>query len=355
MNAVNIALTILNDEIIDLYVLDHSPECYRYYLILKESKVFKQVYFLKTRETYSLKKKNKVSNLLSYRKKAFNALNYKRLENNIPNKESCYESIFVAYPDLPTQIIYYYFKKQNFEVKFNLFEDGIYTYNALNKKDSWLRVRFSRMVFGSYVLEDCKSVYAYKPNFVNIKNKGIERLKIPEMKKSKDHGFEIINKLMGFDESHIEYLSNKCIFFDQPFGFDEIMKQQSKLLKIICEIMGPENVGVKIHPRTQENLYQDTCNVINIKIPFEILELNFDINNIILISVLSTACLNPKIVFNEEPYVILLYKLIELQGTDNAFLDIVLKVKNSYNNKNRFFIPETVEELMIILTRLKGI
>ena len=355
MNAVNLAITVLKDEIKDLYILDHSPECHKYYLILKENEFFRQVYFLKTREAYSLLKKNKVINLLSYTKKALNALNYKKLEKNIPNKESRYNTVFLAYPDLPTQIIYYYFKKQNSNIKLNLFEDGIYTYNALNKKDSWLRINFSRIVFGSYVLDDCKKVYTYKPSFINVKNRNIEKLKIPEIKKTGNEGVAILNKLMAYDECYLKYLSNKCIYFDQPFGFDAIMKQQLKIIEIISEVIGPEHVGIKMHPRTQGDVYKDICKTINIKIPFEVLELNFDINNKILISILSTACLNPKIIFNEEPYIILLYKIVDLNATDDAFLDIVSKVKDSYNNKNKFFIPETIEELKTILVELAKI
>lgn len=72
----------------------------------------------------------------------------------------------------------------------------------------------------------------------------------------------------------------------------------------------------------------------------------------ILMSVFSSACIMPKIMFDEEPFVILLYKLIDVSdetAINSDIIDLVYKVKESYQNPERFVIPETFEELTQII------
>jgi hypothetical protein len=353
MNMLNLSLTDFKDEIIDVYILDHSPECYKYYCILKESKLFNNIYFLNTKDAYQVKKKNKFVNFLGSAKKAYNALNYRYLECKIPNKSAIYDTVFIAYPDLPAQIIYYYFKKNNNNIKLYLYDDGIYTYNALNKNSNPLRVLYSKKIFGSYILDDCKGIFAYNPDFVETGKHCVEKHKIQKMEKGNTKYVDIINNSLGFKEEYLEYLDNSCIFFDQPFGFDNIMEQQRKLLTLVSKSFGPNKTGVKIHPRTHDDLYADICNVIDLRLPYEVLQLNSNKEDNVLISIFSTACLFPKIIFNEEPFVILLYKLINVDNIETPNFDFALKVKDSYVQSNRFFIPDSVEELITIFEYIK--
>lgn len=58
----------------------------------------------------------------------------------------------------------------------------------------------------------------------------------------------------------------------------------------------------------------------------------------------------PKILFNQEPTVIVLTKIFSPKtGELNLFEDYFCAVKNSYSNPKKFYIPENLKELMEII------
>lgn len=348
INAINIALTKLKNEKADIYILDHSPDCYKYFNLLEGEKVFNRVYFLNTKDAYICNNVNKLVSILNYGKKAYNALNYKWLERKIPNRDTIYDNVFIAFPDLPTQILYYYHKKNNNAVVLSFYEDGAFTYSVFNRKWSWLRKKYSELIFGSYILGDCKKVYSYKPNFIKNKYHTFEKIAIPNFNKNNIFLLKLLNKLTELDIKTIEQFKYQYVFFQQTFQLDSIKSKQEQFLKTILQTVGREHLGLKLHPRNNESHTME-CNLINSITAFEIIEINCNINNKVLISLFSTACLNPKILFNEEPYVILLYKLVKLTDMDENFFNIALDIERSYIDKERFFIPETVDELINIL------
>ncbi|WP_407370233.1 hypothetical protein, partial [Carnobacterium sp.] len=118
-----------------------------------------------------------------------------------------------------------------------------------------------------------------------------------------------------------------------------------------------EDIIVKLHPRTKNMELRNEIKEFKSTMPFEIFNLNNSMKDKVLISVFSTACLNPKIMFNEEPIVILLFKLLDLSTMTNfnkTTYDIAYNVKESYTSK-RFFIPETTEELEFILNSISSL
>ena len=63
--------------------------------------------------------------------------------------------------------------------------------------------------------------------------------------------------------------------------------------------------------------------------------------------IFSTSCIYPKILYDDEPRVIMLYKLI---GIDYSFLGVgmigfVEGVGKLYRDKEKFFVPETWKEM----------
>lgn len=80
---------------------------------------------------------------------------------------------------------------------------------------------------------------------------------------------------------------------------------------------------------------------------WEIRVLNLEnISHDVIISIHSTACLTPKILFDKEPYVILLYKIVIRH--DWPYFEMMDRVisafKSSYIEPSKVMIPETIEE-----------
>ncbi len=70
-----------------------------------------------------------------------------------------------------------------------------------------------------------------------------------------------------------------------------------------------------------------------------------DINDRCLVSINSTALFNPKLLFDEEPYLIFVYKLVKLFYDYSMFEETIMRFKEEYRDKEKVMIPETIEEL----------
>ena len=80
---------------------------------------------------------------------------------------------------------------------------------------------------------------------------------------------------------------------------------------------------------------------------WEIRMLNLDhIESDLLISIHSTACLTAKILYDKEPYVCLLYKIVIRHDWPyfERMDEVIRRFKESYRDPEKVFIPETIEE-----------
>ena len=83
--------------------------------------------------------------------------------------------------------------------------------------------------------------------------------------------------------------------------------------------------------------------------------MNLPMDEMLLISFSSTALSTPKIVFGQEPYMILLFDLLEyrdpLADKRRQFYDIL---NNCYNKHDRIFIPKTMDEYKAALKEVSA-
>ena len=70
-------------------------------------------------------------------------------------------------------------------------------------------------------------------------------------------------------------------------------------------------------------------------------------DNTVLIGVFSTAQFSPKELYNIEPYIIFLYKIIKPVGIDIKAIDeMTALLKNTYRNKTKIIIPNNIDEFI---------
>ena len=85
----------------------------------------------------------------------------------------------------------------------------------------------------------------------------------------------------------------------------------------------------------------------------EIRYLDMDLDRSCLISVLSTAVISPKMLFDKEPMVLLLCNIdMKASNVDDRFVHIYKDVQSMYRNPERFMIPESLEELEDCLRKI---
>ena len=349
--ATNIAYNNFKDSTKDIYITDHIEDNYRCYLELRDKGIFDNVYYIKVKNTTQVSIISKYR-IIRYTKIILKYFDSKNIIPQLNNKK--YEEVLISSPDIVSEIVYYYYKKKNSNMKLYMYEEGTFAYNYFEYKINIFKKIFTKILYGRNIMEDHDGAYLYKPELSKTyENYNIKKIDIISNKDFKSA--TVLNNIMGYKEEFKDKLNYKYIFMDQAFGVSDILNEGIDIFEKIISQVGKENSVVKLHPRTEANIYREICKAVSIKAPYEIIAFNSDVNDKVLISIFSSACLNPKIIFNQEPYVILLFKIIDISifsHINETSFDIAYKVKKNYKNPNKFFIPETVEELQEILKKI---
>lgn len=246
-----------------------------------------------------------------------------------------------------------YFQKKGAKIVF--FDDGIESYLEKNSKDNYSKLYkiCSNLTGNGGTNLKIKSLYVYCPDLVSLKNPYCNIYQLPALTKLPDFIKSDFNKMFYYRKWNIDY---HILLFDQlgtgDFQDDNEMRLlQSEILKSVEKFISAKNILIKLHPRTSQNPYNDNYQILQTSIPWEVIMLNEEVENKVLMSLSSTACFTPKLIFDEEPTVIFLYKIF-LKKDFKAFDAFVQKVRKLYRNQERFFIPQSVKELTTILEKI---
>ena len=230
----------------------------------------------------------------------------------------------------------------------NIFvENGINPYlTSYDTKEWYLRLfincQFMTCMDGRFINER----YVFEPSLISVPQSG-KIIGIEKIDKSDEKLKSKVNCIFGYDAEKDSFAGKKIIIMEQgprkePIDMLTLWKQVGKY---ICK----DITIVKSHPRQKMSALRELGYDMyeRYMIPWEVLTLNQDMNDKVLFCIFSSSCVNPKIMFDEEPRIILLYKLI---GIDYSFfgkgmIEFVEGVGRLYRDKSKFFIPETWKEL----------
>lgn len=288
-------------------------------------------------------------------KKIINYTFAKKYFSDLPNRSEKYDKIYLGYADYFNKFIYYYYKKKG-DKSFILYEDGTYTYSCLSIKQSIVKRIGEKILWGDDFYNECTDIWV----------RNIKELDLGKYTHIAVHEMDKPTALLKYEDallaifraskSNIKDISRKFIFFDQNIGIRKIQDTQIELVNLLRTILPKDVFIVKMHPSSKEIRYKDV-DVFMDKVPFEILMALCDIENTVLISVFSTACFTPKLVYNIEPTVILLYSLAGLEEYDffdNRYLNIINKVRRNYKDSGKICVPSKIDQLESILNRING-
>lgn len=272
-------------------------------------------------------------------------------------KGKLYNKLFITCMGLINTVFYSELSSQNPQLELFYYDEGIGIYCVpLIKFSKHINLFLSIFRKKDY-LKGIESLYAYYPDAVYA-NVEYSIQKIPPVNPAKK---ELFNSIFQYNKEADMYKHFRFIYLDQAFkkqlGIDV---DNCFLLNYFVTITkNSEDYIIRKHPTRvpEDNEY----NKINIAMspkentPWEVILLNMrDISSKILISINSTACITPKLLFDQEPYVILLYKLVPeflnhyrvtLPQNERFFYSI----KNCYRDTKKFFIPETFDQLASFL------
>ena len=276
---------------------------------------------------------NSVYNIISpsYNLKANYAIDRKEVENR-------YDVICVPKFSPVIASIWQLNKKADL----NLHEDGAGSYFAYF--DMEMRSKSYKLFYRLFNQD--RDFYNYKKIYINcpefyIREEKEKTVEIPDF--NEENLTQIRNCLLG--ETKDEESEKDIFWFSQTlksnsqkesFESDESLIYLEKYRDRVLYFPHPRNpVGVSSFDQPKQ------------KQIWEIRALNIDdIEDKLLISVHSTACLTPKILFDKEPYVILLYKMvINHNWPYYQTMDQVIELfRQSYSEPEKVIIPENFDE-----------
>lgn len=350
LNLLTMKDEIFQNQKVDVVILNHAAVNYSLFQKLKDMDAFDTVYFAETKHVSNGgdDKDRWVRDLTELQ----HILNKDYVLDQVNLSRTDYDQVVVASEDPPSQIFWYYIKANNPKAKLYIFEDGTKTYSFFDRTYSKFKPMYLKRIYGNEFFEEIEGAYLHHPKYYRGKE-GLDLVQTPPIDKSNLEIRELINSVFNYEkeEGAIPF-QQRFVYFDQAYQFSEELTEQARLHQLVEKIVGEDQLVVKLHPRTDANYY---TNYLKGNYPFEVLELNQNIEEKVLISGLSTACLTPKLVFDEEPYVIILYQLFEsglFKENQRGNFELAQRIKADYRNPERFMIPENETELVEMLKKL---
>lgn len=264
-----------------------------------------------------------------------------------------YNNLFCPSKMYFSRMVQLYYIKMKWDFNMYYFEDGIGTYwnsraYQIKKPDELIR----KFLFGKKSIDTGFKRFVFSSDIYRLLNTDNDN-EVEEMQKfwADESGKNIMNYI--FNTSDKMVINEKLIILDQPK--DEILnltdiKLINNLYRSLIKRVGFNNAIIKQHPRNAEKEIDQVKYFTEAGVPFEIYCMNMNMDEKIIVAYSSTAVATPKLLFNQEPKVIVLTKLFRPKtGEKNLFEDYFLAVKNSYSDPERFCIPENIEELKDIM------
>ena len=223
---------------------------------------------------------------------------------------------------------------------------GSYSKSSKGKKGSPLFQKAKSLLGWKELVDEAKCFYLYEPELATDTEVEIIRMPTIDLNESNKNKLNYI--FCGEANCELTF-QEKAIIFDtyRINKDDESIKELDKIYQVIADSIGYKNVIMKAHPRSTVESIIDVKKYQAASIPIEMAYMQqTDLGEKILIALNSTAVFTPKMLFNTEPRIILLYRLINKDPSIKEKRDqTYLKMATMYTDRSRITIPNSLEEL----------
>lgn len=346
-----IALQHMLQEEADIYIIPLFSAASKYAENIKKLDVFRNVKLVEDEDIE--RNKNLKSKFLIHLRGAYKYLRVDKIVEEILIDKSRYNKIYASSKSFIPRMVYFYCIKHKINSELIYFDDGEGSYDFKLRIEPSLADKIIRyFLFGKRSIENNHKMYLYDPDLYKEINGCICGERIYPI--SHDFTTERFKKIMSivFEIENKDLISEKAILIDMikevKYGDDEV-KRINKTYSEISKMFAKDGIVIKRHPRDTSKYSLEMKCYKNDSIPFECLCTQIDMDKKVLIGLYSTALIIPKMLLDQEPTVILLYRLFKRKNQTEAdrkkqdkFYD---SCKNRYASKNKFFIPETFDEL----------
>ena len=267
---------------------------------------------------------------------------------------NCYgDYLYVADCD---PLLYDLLRYENPQLKAYWLDDGTGSYCRQHCNLS-LKRRMLYSVLRYYYLQQIDGAYLFAPQMDMLK-RDYPRIRL----NNPSHDLQLLDMAeQVWDSSAEQKIDQPVIYFDQPRNakkrendcYDpKIEQRENELLELIIETIGANQLGYKLHPRTDVATVPNGVHQLPRELFWEQYCSRAKLSDKILISVDSSALMTPKIIFDKEPYVIALYRLFEDPTINRTEIDDLFGKLQTLCAPGKVLIPHSTQELKQILQNL---
>jgi len=272
------------------------------------------------------------------------------IRNPIKELNRVYTAFLFANLNYDVTCIYRKLKHGNRKIELHMFEDGFASYskyyeeylekfrarsgNGCKRLFHYITNQAFRNIKGIFVFEP--EIMTYQPEFPVIKMQNIDV--------SNKALLSVYNRVFNYSAA-VDHYDKKVIFFEESYYADGFEVNDIAVVEKLADIVGKENIFVKIHPRNPQNRFAELGYATNknTAIPWEVIAMNLDLSDKILVTIASVAAIVPATMLGKKYTGILLMDLIE----DDSFLkkNITNLYKKVCDGQENLHVVNSVEEL----------
>lgn len=200
----------------------------------------------------------------------------------------------------------------NLNIKTSMMEEGMLSYDCAERTSKKLRLlcKIRKCLNKKTIYDSIGNFYCFYPGIYKGKYNAV---KIPLIEK----GSKCIGTLQhafGIDKNKLDY-KEKYIFFTSVYDFEGGKPiGEFELVKKVAEIVGKDNLLIKVHPRDKRTLYSDYGFKVdkNSSIPWEVIQLSTDFDDKVFLTATSGSVLSGSFMSERPVETYYLYKLCDL-------------------------------------------
>lgn len=228
---------------------------------------------------------------------------YDKYREIMGNGESAYHAIFYYNFDIFCYIACDNSAKNGIEPKCFRYEEGILSYSEMKRlspsgKRLWMFCLLRLLRGQPDFLHDTGDFFCYYPELFGYDSERICH-RIPFFRKGDREMQRIWDAVFGYMP---KVCRQKYIYFSTSWDIDGKRIEEHKLVEMISQIVGKENLVVKVHPRDGRGIYEKMGLEVWKKsfLPWEIIQLNQDFRDKVFLSLSSGSVLNACAMLHEN-------------------------------------------------------
>lgn len=313
--AVQLKTTLFKDDEIVLLVSDHSAHADLVTENIKKLHFFEEVYYISTLGTGD--NRTNIQKIKDFLQITFGKRN--RYYSYIKEiKNLCFDEILVFNYNISTYGLYALLAQHNRQIKVSRFEEGVLSYNTgvIQTKRRRLIDRLRKIQGKSSITSALDHFYCFYPELYLGE---LDAVAVPQIKRQKEL-VDTLQTAFALDRTTLSY-KERYIFFTSVYDFeggDPIGEYD--LVCRIAEIVGKEDLLVKVHPRDRRTLYVDNGFKVdgNSFVPWEVIQLSLDIRDKVFITAISGSVLAGSLMLEDMVETYYMYRCCDLSGNVSA-------------------------------------